>query len=153
MKTPSPLTDADRKIIACLQKDPRCPVTDISVETGIPQTTVRNRLNRLLREGIVEIAAAVNPLQLGFDTWAMVALQVPVEDVTSLSNKLAALQDVYFVGTTTGTYNVMVGVVLQSNTELADFMTETLGRFSKIRGLYTFNVLKVFKRHFLFKSP
>lgn len=152
MKKPSPLTEADRKIIACLQRDPRSPVTEISAETGIPQTTVRNRLNRLLRDGIVEIAAAVNPLQLGFDTWAMVALQVPVEEVTQLSTKLAALQEVYFVGTTTGTYNLMVGVVLPSNTELAVFLTETLARFSKIRGLYTFNVLKVFKRHFLFKS-
>jgi Lrp/AsnC family transcriptional regulator for asnA, asnC and gidA len=151
MKTANRLSETDRKIVACLQADPRSPISEISAQSGIPQTTVRNRLNRLLREGIVEIAAAVNPLQLGFDTWAMVALQVPAAEVQNLSASLTALDEVYFVSTTTGSYNMMVGVVLRSNADFAAFMTDTLGQFASIKGLYTFNVLRVFKRHFLFQ--
>lgn len=147
-----PLSEADRKILNCLQEDPRSSVTAISAATGIPQTTVRNRLNRLLKEGIVEISAAVNPLQLGYDNWAMIAMKVPVGEIETISNGLAALKEVYFVGATTGSYNLMVGVVLRSNADFAQFMERQLGRFTKIKDLYTFNVLKVFKRSFLFEQ-
>lgn len=152
MKSASALDDIDRRVISCLQRDPRCAVAQMSEETGIPQTTVRNRLGRLLRDGTVEITVAANPLQLGYENWAMVAMKVPVPDLVSICERLSTIREVYFVGITTGSYNIMLGVVLKSNEDLVEFMTETIARFTEVKDTYTFNVLRVFKRSFSFEA-
>ena len=152
MKKPSPLSESDRKILACLQKDARSSITAISAATGIPLTTVRNHLNRLLAERVVEITAAVNPLQLGYENWAMIMIKVPISAIEEISLSLAAMKEVIFVGSTTGTHNLMVGVVLHSNADFHEFMNDSLGSFTQIRDAYTFNVIKIFKRSFLFED-
>lgn len=146
------LTETDRKILSCLQRDPRSSVANMAELTGIPQSTLRHRLNRMLTEGIVEMSAVVNPLLLENYEWAMIALKVPLSQVEAVSLALAELSEVIFVGSTTGAYNLLVGVVLGDETDLGEFMLRSLSKFEHIHGLYTFNILKIYKRSFLFKA-
>lgn len=70
------LTAADFAIMRCLQDDPRRPVASIAQELGTPESTVRHRLNRLVRHRIVEFSAVTDPFRLGYRIWALIEIQV-----------------------------------------------------------------------------
>src|SRR5262245_39147301 len=116
------LAPIDIRIIQCLHESARSPGSRIATKLGLPESTVRHRLNRLVRLGIIEFAAVVNPLQLGYQIWAQFHLEVQLPKIRSVAQQLARLPEVYFVGITAGGYDVLVGAVFASNAEILNFM-------------------------------
>jgi DNA-binding Lrp family transcriptional regulator len=51
------LDDTDVEIIRMLQADARRPNTEIARRLGVAETTVRNRIERLTRDGVVQCGA------------------------------------------------------------------------------------------------
>ena len=140
------LSDTDLSIIKCLSLDPRSPVVKIAEELALPESTVHHRLKRIIESGLIEFTAIVDPLQFGFDTWVIIELQVELSLLQVVGEKLAALPQVYFVGLTTGGYDILAGAVFKSTDELAEFI---IGPIAKIRGIVrisTSTVLKALKR-------
>src|SRR3989304_339064 len=62
MRVPTPaenrLTQFDLQLIAALQHDARRPNTEIARELGVAESTVRRRIDWLIREGSLEHPAA-----------------------------------------------------------------------------------------------
>ena len=52
----------DCQMIRLLQKDGRISNTEIAKRIGVSEATVRIRLNRLIKEEIIQIVAVSNPL-------------------------------------------------------------------------------------------
>src|SRR5215212_3641837 len=55
------LDELDKRIIRLLQRNARVPNTEIGRELDVTETTIRNRVSRLLDEGLIEIVAVVDP--------------------------------------------------------------------------------------------
>lgn len=144
------LLPADAQIIDCLRRDARSSAAHIAKQLHMPETTVRHRLNRLVKQGVIEFVALSNPLELGYHIWALIEVQVDASKIRSIARRLANEPEVYFVGITTGSYDIFAAAVFRSNEELLDFLT---GRFGKIRGIVrtsTSSVLEVAKRAMTF---
>lgn len=150
---PISLTPVDIGIIRCLHADARRSVASIADELGIPESTVRHRLNRLVRRGLVEFAALTNPLQLGYQIWAIIEVQAELRKIRPVAKRLAAAPEVYFVGITTGGYDVLAAAVFRSNDELLDFITRRLSSIPGIVRTSTSSVLEVVKRTMTFPLP
>ena len=145
METAS-LKAADVRIIRCLQDDARAPVAQIAARMKMPESTVRHRLNRLVRDGIIDFAAVANPLKLGYQLWVIIEIQAEISKVRSVAQRLASAPEVNFVGITTGGYDVLAAALFRSNDELLDFTT---GRLASIPGIIrtsTSSVLHLVKR-------
>ncbi len=67
-----PLDDVSKKIIEQLQQDGRPPYASIAASVGLSEAAVRQRVQRLVRTGVVQIVAVTNPLHLGFTRQAMI---------------------------------------------------------------------------------
>jgi Lrp/AsnC family transcriptional regulator for asnA, asnC and gidA len=143
---PPALTDVDLSIIRYLSNDPRCSVSQMAQDLTLPESTVRHRLNRIMEAGLIEFTAIVDPLQFGFNTWIILEIQAKLSHLQSIGEKLAALPQVYFVGLTTGGYDILVGAVFRSTDELAEFVTGPLARIPGIIRTSTSNVMKALKR-------
>jgi Lrp/AsnC family transcriptional regulator for asnA, asnC and gidA len=139
-------SDQDLSIISHLSRDPRCSVTRLAETLGMPESTVRHRLRKILGTGAIEFAAIVNPLEFGFHIWEIIEIQVDLDCAEAAAEKLASLPEVYFVGLTTGGYDILVGAVFRSTDDLRRFVTEQLAIIPGIQRTATSNVLKVFKR-------
>ncbi|HZT18901.1 MAG TPA: Lrp/AsnC ligand binding domain-containing protein, partial [Dongiaceae bacterium] len=61
--------------------------------------------------------------------------------------------EVYFVGITTGNYDILVGAVFRSNDEMLEFITAYLPRIPGITRTSTSTVLDVVKRFLTFAVP
>src|SRR5690348_2730893 len=63
------LDEIDVGIIQYLHKDARAPAKSIAESLKVPESTIRNRLGRLIESKVVEFVALTNPLSLGHSTW------------------------------------------------------------------------------------
>jgi Lrp/AsnC family transcriptional regulator for asnA, asnC and gidA len=147
------ITSVDIGIIRCLHRDARQSFVKIAAELKVPESTVRHRLNRLMRHGIVEFSAVTNPLRMGYQSWAIVEIQGQPSRIRAIAEELAKVPEVYFVGITTGEYDILVNAVFPSNAELLHFLTT---RLSKIRGVTrtaTSTLLDVVKRRLTLDFP
>jgi Lrp/AsnC family transcriptional regulator, regulator for asnA, asnC and gidA len=61
------LDRVERLMIAHLQKDGRLGIQALARKLGVSDVTARRKLRRLLHDGIVQIVAAVDPFQVGFE--------------------------------------------------------------------------------------
>ena len=147
------LAPIDVRIIQCLHESARSPGSRIATKLNLPESTVRHRLNRLVRLGIIEFAAVVNPLQLGYQIWAQFHLEVELPKIRSVAQQLARLPEVYFVGITAGGYDVLVGAVFASNTDILNFIAGPMARVPGIIKVSTSSILEVVKRIMTFQPP
>jgi Lrp/AsnC family transcriptional regulator for asnA, asnC and gidA len=147
------LTPMDLSIMRALQEDPRRTVANIAQRLRAPASTVRHRLNRLIKHTIIEFSVVTNPLQLGYRVWALIEIQAELAQVQALARRLAAEPEVSFVAVTTGGYDILIAAVFRSNEELYAFMT---GHVSKLPGIIrtsTSTVLDLVKRTLAFRVP
>jgi Lrp/AsnC family transcriptional regulator for asnA, asnC and gidA len=140
------LTAADVGIIRCLQEDARRSAASIAARLRMPESTVRHRLSRLVTSGVIQFAAVTDPLKLGYQIWTIVEIQAELPKVRAVAQRLAALPEVYFVGITSGGYDLLAAAVFRSNEDLLDF---TLRRLPTIPGIVrtsTSSILELVKR-------
>jgi len=143
----------DVDIIRCLQDDARSSFVGIAGRLGVPESTVRHRLNRLMRDGVVEFATLTNPLHMGYQVWVLIDIQTELRRTRAVAERIAAAPEVYWVGITTGSHDLHVGAVFRSNEELLDFVT---GRLAKIPGIVrtsTSSILELIKRSYTIRLP
>ena len=72
----STLDDVDKALIEALQRDGRLPYTKLASEVGLSEAAVRQRVQRLIESGVMQIVAVTDPMMLGFRRMAMVGLRV-----------------------------------------------------------------------------
>src|SRR5688572_15504844 len=85
------LDDLDKAIIKCLQLDGRRPYAQIGRELKVPEATVRQRAERLISRGIVQVVGVTDPLAMGFQQPAFIGLHVDAARLDDVAEKVAAL--------------------------------------------------------------
>src|ERR1700682_6416877 len=98
------LSEADVKIIQCLQKDARSSVARIAKTLRMPTSSVRHRLQKLVKDGVIKFDAMTNPLLLGYQVWVNIEIQVELTKLDSVARQLARDPEVYLVYIMTGRY-------------------------------------------------
>ena len=69
------LDDVSKAIIEQLQQDGRRPYATIAKAVGLSEAAVRQRVQRLLDAGVMQIVAVTDPMTLGFLRWAMIGIR------------------------------------------------------------------------------
>lgn len=132
------VTATDRAIIRLLQENARISYAELSRATGIPESTVRRRMERLQQRGIIEFAMLAEPTKLGYDIRAMIGLRIDLPQLPRIAETLRSMNEVTFAAFLTGGFDVMVQVVVQSQEALVDFLTNRIARIEGVRSTETF---------------
>ncbi len=75
-RSPAPLLDdVSKAIIEQLPADGRRPYASIGKAVGLSEAAVRQRVQRLLDAGVMQIVAVTDPMQVGFPRQAMVGVR------------------------------------------------------------------------------
>ena len=87
------LDDLDIQIIDILQSEGRIPITQIGARIDVPHTTVRDRIQRLEDEGVIEgYAAVINPAKVGYLISCLI--QVTMEQKMELEEIISVLRGI-----------------------------------------------------------
>ena len=136
----------DVRIISVLQNAGRKSFAKVAGALGVSEATVHKRVGRLTRLGILRFETFADPLRVGLQYWVILHLRVELPRIESIAERLSAVPGVFFVGVTTGDYDIFVGAVFRSNEDLLRVLTGALPRISGILSVSLANVLRLVKR-------
>ncbi|MFA4645812.1 Lrp/AsnC family transcriptional regulator [Pyrococcus kukulkanii] len=132
------LDELDRRILHLLQEDGRMSYSEVARILGVPESTVRARVKRLVERGIIrKFAALINPFKAGYSIVAVIAVDVEPSKVREVAEKLAKLEEVDVLGITTGAHDIFMQVTLKSLEELENFLLDKLGKIDGIKSTET----------------
>ena len=145
---PGPKLDpTDRAIIGELQVEGRMPYSQLAPKVGLSEAATRQRVNRLLDSGVVQVVAVTDPAALGMGFQAMVGVGVD-GDVTSVADALADMSQVEYVVITTGRYDILAEVVCADADDLLDVVHQGIRSLPGIRSTEIFGYLRLVKQSY-----
>jgi len=116
------MDDLDRRILSILRRDSRTPYTEIADHVGTSEGTVRNRVERLVDEGIIErftVATRTGNVK------AMIEVSVAVDvDTTDVSARMAEWSEVDFVWQVSGEADIVMVVDAADTGAVNDLITK-----------------------------
>lgn len=146
----SRIDELDIQLLDLLQTDARMPFVKLAEALGVSDTTVRTRIDRLVRLIGVKFVVDVDPADLGL-LYLYLAARVQGATMTRAIERLSLLPEIVFLGRTTGGYDLICEVVCRDN----DDLTRLLDEVRAIPGIVhmdTFNVLRVEKEDWRFSG-
>ncbi len=124
------LDETSKQIIEQLQQDGRRPYATIGRAVGLSEAAVRQRVQRLLDQKVIQIVAVTDPKQVGFQRQAMIGINVEGE----LDPVVAALEnisEVEYLVIVAGSVDVLVEVICEDD----DHLMEVLSGLRRIPGV------------------
>ncbi|GGS89057.1 transcriptional regulator [Planobispora rosea] len=138
------LDEISKKIIEELQGDGRKPYAAIGKAVGLSEAAVRQRVQRLLDAGVMQIVAVTDPLTLGFSRQAMIGIKCE-GDLETVADELSAIAEIDYVVLTAGSLDIMVEVVCESDQHLLEILGK-IRAIPTVRATETFVYLKLHKQ-------
>ena len=139
------LDDVSKGIIEQLQQDGRRSYAAIGKAVGLSEAAVRQRVQRLLDHGVMQIVAVTDPLELGFARQAMIGIKVS-GSLLEAAERVAELEEVDYVVVTSGPFDLLVEAVCESDEHLLELLSERIRAFPGVQSTETFMYLKLVKQ-------
>jgi len=136
-----------KAIIEQLQEDGRQSYATIAKRVGLSEAAVRQRVQRLLDQEVMQIVAVTDPLQVGFRRQAMIGIRVE-GDLTMVAEKLGAMPEVSYVVITAGSFDLLAEVVCEDDEQLLELLTHQIRTLPGVQVTETFVYLKLNKQHY-----
>lgn len=141
----SQIDAVSKAIIEQLQEDGRRPYAAIGKAVGLSEAAVRQRVQKLLDQGVMQIVAVTDPLTVGFRRQAMVGITVE-GDIDPVAESLAALDEVEYVVITAGSFDLLVEIVCEDDDHLLEMINKRIRALPGVRSTESFVYLKLRKQ-------
>ncbi|MXV63460.1 AsnC family transcriptional regulator [Natronorubrum sp. JWXQ-INN-674] len=116
------MDDLDRQILDILRRDARTPYTEIADEVGTSEGTVRNRVERMMDDDVIErftISTRTGNVK------AMLEIGVAVDvDTKAVSERIAEWEEVDFVWMVSGEQDIVLVVDAADTRGVNDLITK-----------------------------
>ena len=139
------LDEINKRIIEHLQRDGRMSYATLAKTIGLSEAAVRQRVQRLLDGGLMQIVAVTDPLTLGFARQAMVGVKV-TGDLRAVADELATIPEVDYVVICAGGYDLLVELVCTDDEHLLDLLNDKIRTVKGVAATETFMYLKLAKQ-------
>lgn len=144
-KPPAPLDEVSKAIIEQLQQDGRRSYAAIGKVVGLSEAAVRQRVQRLIDSGVMQVVAVTDPLELGFARQAMVGIKVTGR-LEPVADALGELDEVDYVVVTAGSHDLLAEVVCESDEHLLELISGRIRTIPGVVATETFMYLKLHKQ-------
>jgi len=131
-QVPIVLDDVSRHIIDQLQQDGRRSYAAIGKAVGLSEAAVRQRVQRLIELGAMQIVAVTDPMSLGFRRQTMIGIRCN-GDLERVADLLAGMDAIDYVVITAGSFDLLIEVVCEDD----DQLLEILGKVRSLPGVTT----------------
>jgi Lrp/AsnC family transcriptional regulator for asnA, asnC and gidA len=146
MPRPVPsLDDTDRAIIEHLQVDGRLPYTRLGAAVGLSEAAVRQRVQRLIDSGVMQVVAVTDPLSLGLGRMAMIGVRCE-GDLEVIASKVQALDEVAYLVMTAGSFDLLTEVVAHDDEHLLELLNSKIRSIPGVKSTETFIYLRLAKQ-------
>jgi Lrp/AsnC family transcriptional regulator for asnA, asnC and gidA len=138
------IDDVSKRIIEQLQQDGRRSYAAIGKAVGLSEAAVRQRVQRLIDAGVMQIVAVTDPMTLGFHRQTMIGIKCE-GDLERVADQLAHMDEIDYVVITSGSFDVLVEVVCEDDDHLLEILSQVRG-VQSVTSTETFVYLKLCKQ-------
>lgn len=140
------IDQTDLALLKELEADARQSTYQLAKKVGISASTVKPRLRRLERDGIIKWTVRSHPLILGYQTFATLGINVRPGSGFAIAGQIESHECVLRATVNSGRYDIMAYVSFPSSEELYTFVTGTLGSMQGILDVETMPMIRVIKQ-------
>jgi Lrp/AsnC family transcriptional regulator for asnA, asnC and gidA len=114
---PVRLDATDHLIIEQLQRDGRLPYTKLASAVGLSEAAARQRVQRLIDTGVIQVVAVTNPLMVGRKRMALIGVRAsgPTE---TIAEQLRNIEEIEYLVVAAGAMDFLAEVVVHDESEL-----------------------------------
>jgi Lrp/AsnC family transcriptional regulator for asnA, asnC and gidA len=141
------LDDVSKAIVEQLQTDGRKSYSDIGRAVELSEAAVRQRVQKLIETGVMQIVAVTDPMTLGFNRQAMIGIRTS-GDARTVADKLSAIASVEYVVLTAGSFDIMVEVVCRDDDGLLELLNGTIRMIPGVVDTEVFTYLQLKKQQY-----
>jgi len=138
------LDDISKRIIEQLQQDGRRSYASIGKAVGLSEAAVRQRVQRLIDGGVMQIVAVTDPMMLGFHRQTMIGIKCE-GDLERMADHLVHMDEIDYVVITSGSFDILVEVVCEDDDHLLEILSRVRAAPS-VTSTETFVYLKLRKQ-------
>lgn len=138
------LDETAKRIIEVLQEDGRLSYAAIGKTVGLSEAAVRQRVQRLLEAGVVQVVGVTDPMTLGFNRQAMIGVRTTGE-LNAAADAVSDLPGVEYVVITAGSFDLLVEVVAEDDDKLLAILAD-IRAIDSVETTETFLYLKLRKQ-------
>ena len=120
--TRTALDEISKRIIEQLQHDGRRSYASIGKAVGLSEAAVRQRVQRLTDNGVMQIVAVTDPMMLGFHRQTMIGIKCE-GDLERVADHLAGMDEIDYVVITSGSFDLLVEVVCEDDDQLLEILS------------------------------
>jgi Lrp/AsnC family transcriptional regulator for asnA, asnC and gidA len=146
----TPIDELDAGIITLLRANGRRSNVEIARQLRVAEGTVRKRIERLVRKGVIQIGAWADPHKIGYQVYINMDIQARLPNLEEIANRLTRLSEIFFLGLCTGRSGIFAGCCFRSNKHFHEFMTKRLARIEGIESISTTIITQILKREHTF---
>jgi Lrp/AsnC family transcriptional regulator for asnA, asnC and gidA len=139
------LDEIDKAIIRELQVDGRMPYAKLGPAVGLSQAAVRQRVQRLIENGVMQVVAVTDPLMVGFSLQAMIGLRAE-GDLRAIAEELSEVPEVAYVVITSGGFDLLAEVVCEGTEELLALLNDVIRALPGVSAADAFTYLHLQKQ-------
>jgi len=141
------LDDTAKAIVEQLQADGRRSYADIGKAVGLSEAAARQRVQRLIESGVVQIVGVTDPTQLGFTRQAMIGVRAS-GDTTDLARRISEMREVDYVVLTAGSFDILAECVVEDDDALIELLNANIRSLDGVVGTETFVYLRLVKQRY-----
>ena len=134
-----------KRLIEELQRDGRRSYAALAKAVGLSEAAVRQRVQRLVDSGVMQVVAVTDPLQVGFTRQAMVGIRAE-GDLVRVADELGKIDEVDYVVITAGSFDILLELVCEDDDHLLRVLSERIRVLPGVRDTETFVYLKLTKQ-------
>lgn len=144
------LDDIDLQILDVLQVDARTSLVRLAQSLGVSDTTVRARIDRLVRRFGVRFVVDIDPKELGM-LYFYLGVRVQGPAMTRAVARMSGLPEIIFLGRTVGGYDLLAEMVCRDNVDMVRMLDE-IRSIPGVTQVDTHTVLTIEKENWRFTA-
>ncbi|MFC2043936.1 Lrp/AsnC family transcriptional regulator [Chloroflexota bacterium] len=121
----------------------------LAKKLNVSAATIRRRLKRLIKGGLLRIVGVIDPTKFGLPIAAVIALDVSFDKLQSVIDALAKQPEIKWVSITTGRFDIIAVARFRSTDCLPDFVKKVLAKMDGVKDSETFVCLDVRKGRYV----
>jgi Lrp/AsnC family transcriptional regulator, regulator for asnA, asnC and gidA len=137
--------DVSRAIIEQLQADGRRSYAAIGQAVGLSEAAVRQRVQKLIDSGVMQVVAVTDPMQIGFARQAMVGIAVS-GDVEAVAQKVSKIPEVDYLVITAGSWDILAEIVVADDDHLLQVVNRDIRSLDGVERTESWLYLKLTKQ-------
>jgi Lrp/AsnC family transcriptional regulator for asnA, asnC and gidA len=139
------LDETAKQLIELLQRDGRSSYASLAKEVGLSEAAVRQRVQRLVETGVMQIVAVTDPLSVGFSRQAMVGIKA-TGDLRAIADEISSLREADYVVICAGSYDILAELVCEDDAHLFRLINDEIRAIEGVTATEAFLYLKLLKQ-------